>query len=285
MTRGEEIQFKGDKFKPYWINRDDSRVKKMKTLLNSETYSVGTNEDATDELDQLVGNTEFQYPKPVSLIEALVLAGTHGKKDSIVLDFFAGSGTTLHAVANANLFDGGSRRCILVTNDEGGICRKVTQPRVNAVLSGNWAKASRDALSGSMRFYTTAFMKRHKNPDRMRTDVAAHTIELVAVREFATEVKRVNDDISIIYGAGRSVAVVPAIDADHEATRTQAEKEVREGDERHAYLFTWSDQGIEPEIAALWPDWEVQPLPAEMLAELRSLAPTRTLFDDAEVVL
>ena len=109
IAYGEEIQFKGDKFKPYWINRDEGRVKKMKTLLTSDTYAIGTNEDATEELGMLLGRTPFKYPKPVSLIEALVTAGSHGRKDAVVLDFFAGSGTTLHAVVQANRADGGSR--------------------------------------------------------------------------------------------------------------------------------------------------------------------------------
>jgi hypothetical protein len=112
----------------------------------------------------------------------------------------------------------------------------------------------------------------------MRVNVAAHAVESVAVRELAADVKQVNGDLSMVFSIGRSVAVVPSIDADHERLHAQAENEVRDGDQRIAYLFTWSSQGIEPEVAALWPGWSVQPLPAE----LRSLASTRTLFDDGE---
>ena len=246
----------------------------------SVLFNMGTTETAGNKL-KAMGLT-FPYPKPVKLVEYLL--SICPKKDALILDFFAGSGTTLEAVAMLNAKDSGSRQCILVTNNENDICRAVTQPRCKAVLTGRWSGGSHDPLPGSLRFYATAFMKRHKSPDRMRVDVAAHTVELVAVREMAADAKRVSDDLSMVFGAGRSVAVVPSIDAEHEQVHALAEQEARGGDERIAYLFTWSNQGIEPEIAALWPGWSVQPLPAEMLAELRRLAPTRTLFDDEEVV-
>jgi adenine-specific DNA-methyltransferase len=58
----------------------------------------------------------FDYPKPVSLIQ--FLCGFATDKDSLVLDFFAGSGTTAHAVAAQNAADGGTRRCICVNLPE-----------------------------------------------------------------------------------------------------------------------------------------------------------------------
>ena len=58
----------------------------------------------------------FAYPKPVELLAFILRLATN--KTSLVLDFFAGSGTTLHAVNLLNAQDGGNRRCILVTNNE-----------------------------------------------------------------------------------------------------------------------------------------------------------------------
>jgi adenine-specific DNA-methyltransferase len=254
----------------------DMPSKKPKSTLYRPNYST-TN--GTNTLKNVLGGRVFPNPKPVDLIKDLISIATQ-KRGAIVLDFFAGSGTTLHAVAQLNAEDGGNRLCILVTNNENSICREVTQPRCRAVLTGEWAVGSHSPLPGSLRFYVTSFMKRHKNLDRMRVDVASRTVELVAVRELAADVKWVSDDLSMVFGIGRSVAVVPSIDADHERLHAQAEREVRDKDQRFAYLFTWSNQGIEPEVEALWPGWSVQPLPAVMLAELRRLAPTRTLFDN-----
>ena len=63
----------------------------------------------------------FDYPKPVELITFLLFLFT--KKDSVILDFFAGSGSTLHATMLLNK-DGGKRQCISVTNNESQICEK-----------------------------------------------------------------------------------------------------------------------------------------------------------------
>jgi adenine-specific DNA-methyltransferase len=84
----------------------------VKDLFMDITTSAGS-----DDLTRLgLDSKLFDYPKPVSLIQTLVAIGT--EKDSLVLDFFAGSGTTGHAVAAQNELDGGSRQYLLVTLDE-----------------------------------------------------------------------------------------------------------------------------------------------------------------------
>ena len=71
--------------------------------------------------------------KPVKLISRCV--ATHLSKNALVLDFFAGSGTTGHAVMNLNAKDGGKRKFILVTNNENGLCEKVTYERLKRVIA------------------------------------------------------------------------------------------------------------------------------------------------------
>ena len=137
---GEEVVFKGVDFKPYYINKSENRFKLMKSLLSGENYGVGTNEDGTEELFQLIGENKFDYPKPVSLIHALLSASLKPDNNSLVLDFFAGSGTTLEAVARLNSETGASHQCVLVTNNENNICRDVAIPRVKAVLTGRNGK-------------------------------------------------------------------------------------------------------------------------------------------------
>ena len=76
--------------------------------------------------------TYFQTPKPLKLIKELVRATTD--KNSIVLDFFAGSGTTGHAVMDLNREDGGERKFVLITNNESDICKNVTIPRIKKAI-------------------------------------------------------------------------------------------------------------------------------------------------------
>ena len=89
----------------------------------------GTNSSAKDEIASIFGDrTYFQTPKPIKLIKELVRATTN--KNSIVLDFFAGSGTTGHAVIDLNKEDYGNRKYILISNNESNICKNVTLKRI-----------------------------------------------------------------------------------------------------------------------------------------------------------
>ena len=72
-----------------------------------------------------------QTPKPVKMIKELIRAASN--KQSVVMDFFAGSGTTGQAVMELNREDGGSRKFILITNDENNICKRVTLPRLQKI--------------------------------------------------------------------------------------------------------------------------------------------------------
>ena len=136
-----------------------------------------------------------------------------------------------------------------------------------------------DPLPGSLSFYKTGFIKRLKSPDRMRTEIAKHTVDLIAIKEGAGTTVSRTADLTVLYGLNKTIAVVPSLDPDHVKLHANAEKKVRAGDQKTVYLFTWSNQGVEEETAALWPGWVVQPLPSEMLAALRRNAPAPRLFD------
>lgn len=94
----------------------------------------GTNSSAKDEIKELFGDRNyFRTPKPLKLIKELLRATSN--KDSIVLDFFAGSGTVGHAVDGLNKEDGGTRKYILISNSESNICKKVTAKRMQLINS------------------------------------------------------------------------------------------------------------------------------------------------------
>lgn len=94
----------------------------------------GTTSSAKDEIKELFGTREFfSTPKPVKLIKEFVRATTN--KNSIVLDYFAGSGTTGQAVEELNQEDGGNRKYILISNSESNICKNVTTKRMSLTKS------------------------------------------------------------------------------------------------------------------------------------------------------
>ena len=102
---------------------------------------VGTTETGTDDLEKIIGPSSFKYPKPTSLISYLlgmIYEEEIGKfsTSSTILDFFAGSGTTGHAVLKLNESDGGHRKFILCTNNQNNICRDITYQRLKTVITG-----------------------------------------------------------------------------------------------------------------------------------------------------
>lgn len=105
---------------------------------------VGHTDEARKEIQTLFGTqTAFDTPKPVRLIERVLQIGAPGK-DDLVVDFFAGSGTTAHAVHKMNAADGGRRRCVLVSNTEAtpeapekNLCRDVCAARVRKAIEGH----------------------------------------------------------------------------------------------------------------------------------------------------
>ena len=111
---------------------DGKVLKEKESKVPSTFRCFGTNSSAKDEIAELFGDRSyFQTPKPLKLMKELVRATSN--KDSIILDFFAGSGTVGHAVVDLNKEDGGSRKYILVSNNESNICKDVTLKRMQMV--------------------------------------------------------------------------------------------------------------------------------------------------------
>lgn len=92
------------------------------------------NAEGSKELNDIVHQNIFRFPKPTGLI--LFCINLFADKNITVLDFFAGSGTTGHAVLKANAADGGKRNFILCTNNENGICETVTYTRIKNIIKG-----------------------------------------------------------------------------------------------------------------------------------------------------
>ena len=103
---------RADIFQRDWLEREGGRRKKLRTIWLAE--EIGSTDTAVAELKALVGHV-FESPKPTGLVRRIL---STVPSDAVVLDPFAGSGTTGHAVALANTADGGTRRCISINSTE-----------------------------------------------------------------------------------------------------------------------------------------------------------------------
>lgn len=110
LARGTKISIRTIALSPSY-EREEYEAEKPWNIID-RTFGVGTNENASKELDNLLGINIFDFPKPTSLIKYLINSCTDGS--DTVLDFFSGSATTAHAVIQLNAEDGGRRKYIMV---------------------------------------------------------------------------------------------------------------------------------------------------------------------------
>ena len=164
--------------------------KKNRSVINPPTSikDVGSTKSGTNELANIIGETNtFGYPKPSALIKFLIGLKT---KPSFILDFFAGSGTTFHAVMQLNAEDSGHRTCIICTNNENNICEEVTYERNKRVIEG-YTKPNGEFVEGlhdnNLRYYRTEFLPRERSVKNMRELVHASTGLLCIKNDFYTE--------------------------------------------------------------------------------------------------
>ena len=171
-----------------WFGKTGNNMPRYKTFLSEVQQGivplsiwmyneVGHNQSAKQELKQIFFDRHlpFETPKPVSLLQRIIQISS--QKSSTILDFFGGSGTTMHATMQLNEEDGGHRQCILVQQNENNICEAVTYERNKRVMQG-YTNAKGEAVAGlgnSMKYYRTVFVGEHKITDITDADKVALT--------------------------------------------------------------------------------------------------------------
>ncbi len=155
--------------------------KEVPLNLIDESVGVDTTEEAGKYLFSLFGTKVFDYPKPVSLLKYLL----QFKKSELILDFFAGSGTTLEATMEINEELETHKQCILVTNNENNIAEEVTYERNKRVIQG-YTNAKGQAIEGlknnNLRYYQCDFVEREPSLANKRQLTQLAT-ELLCIKE------------------------------------------------------------------------------------------------------
>lgn len=196
-------------FKQYLkVDNNDIAIERSLPYQNLVLEDAMNAARGTREVMDIFSEKKFDYPKPLALISFILNMAS--KQNSTILDFFAGSGTTLHATMQLNAEDGGHRKCILVTNNENNICEEVTYERNKRVIQG-YTTPKGEEVEGlhdnNLRYYRTNFLSRDKSVKNMRQLVRLATDMLCIKNDVYTEAefcgKKINPNIARYFDNGQ----------------------------------------------------------------------------------
>ncbi|MFH1175715.1 MAG: site-specific DNA-methyltransferase [bacterium] len=182
---------KSGKFLQVFINKDSE---KYKTLWIDPLYDA--NEYGSKLLNKII-SVDFPYPKSLYAVKECIIATCKNNKKAIILDFFAGSGTTGHAVLEINKEDNGKRKFILCTNNEGNICEEITHPRIRNIIKGydfkgkdkkilyekklTFANLTKD-FDETLEELNNVIEKNKKNYDEIKKELEDNTIKITGIK-------------------------------------------------------------------------------------------------------
>jgi len=228
----------------------DEAGKKPKSIWYNPRYDASTYGIMV--LQDIFGRgNHFNYPKSLLLMEDILEVTS--KPNSLVLDFFAGSGTTGHAVLNLNERDGGTRRFILCTNNENNICEEVTYERIKRVVKGYKDRRGNDVngVPGNLGYYKTDLVNIEKLQtisDTARLKITYQAGEMIAIREDTLAEKEKNEWWQIFEGHGRATAIYFREDKSH--LRDLIKELDATGKPSVLYVFGWGKNDYKNEYTS-----------------------------------
>lgn len=232
------------------INRYKSQYR-YKTVWVDSKYNSNTY--GSNLVNQII-DTKFPFPKSLYNTKECLIATTKNRRNALVVDFFAGSGTTGHAVLEMNKEDGGNRRFILCTNNENNICKEVTYERVKRVMSGykNLKTGEKvEGLGGNLAYYKTDIVEiehLQKIPDEAKIRVTYQAGEMIAVREDTLNEVEKNEWWQIFEGHGRMTAIY--FKEDKSKLAELIEKLEKKGLPVALYIFSWGKNEYKGEYSS-----------------------------------
>ncbi len=192
--------------------------------------------------------------KPVTLMNRIISLASH--KNGIILDYFAGSGTTGHSVLALNSQDGGNRRFILCTNNENKIAEEVTYPRIKNVIKG---------LPANLRYFKTAFVSKSKVSDDVKYKLVERSTEMICIREDTFDEVLNRKYIKIFKNADHYTAILFHLDYFSDFM-----KELHTLDkETHIYVFSLTTDTYDEDFRELKQKYALCPIPESILQVYR----------------
>jgi len=230
---------------------------------------VGTTEEATKELKEIMGLSEnmFMYPKPTRLISFLI-SRIPNNKDALILDFFAGSGTTGQAVLELNREDGGNRHFILCTNNENKIASEICYPRLEKVINEK-IKQKKDKnipTRNNLRYFRTAFVEAEPN-DKNKEKLTKEAVEMLCMREDTFESVKETNTIKIYKNNKQYTGIV----FDEDVIPAIKKEIAKIGGKWNVFIFSLGDDTFDDEFEDMKQKITVSPIPEVILRVYRRL--------------
>lgn len=211
----------------------------------------------------LFGENDFDYPKSLYAVMDSLRVLT-ANPNALILDFFAGSGTTGHAVLELNRIDNGKRRFILCTNNDNKIAENITYKRIKNVIDGY---ADIEGISANVRYFKTTFVPQSNVSDDTRRSLISKSTELLCVKESTFKKASDNKKFKIYRNDERATGILFDLDALEEF------KEKLESTELpvNIYVFSLTSDNFSEDFADLKIKHRIRPIPEGILEVYRKI--------------
>jgi len=277
----ETIDTKGQKIIEFYFNSTGKiKCRKQRGAITPSSFlpEFGMGSEQTSHLEEIMGvPNSFTNPKPVDMIK--LFAEWFCPTDGLVLDFFAGSGTTMESVMQLNAEDGGHRQCILVTNNENGICENVTYERNKHIIQGYTTPKGEEVpglTKNNLRYYKLKAVPRDSST-RSRIKLAAGSVDMLCIMENLYKEKDGFGNMGYYKGLryfeenGRGMLVL--LNTDLIPKVVEQLKRMDPSTPVHIYIYAPGDYAFDDEFEEVADKVELYPLPQPILNAYKNWLP------------
>ncbi len=197
--------------------------------------------------------------KPIKMLKELI--NYHKNRNAIVLDFFAGSGSTGHAVLDLNREDGGNRKFILCTNNENNICEEITYRRLKNVINGY---EKHDPLGSNLKYFKTEFVNNNGTRDQLYYDLTERCIPMLCVKSDTYNLIEKNKEYAIYSNKDKTEYSCVYFDIFGEAYDRFIAKAKSIKEHKNLYIFSLSEYVNEDNFKGI-SNYTIEPIPYKIL--------------------
>lgn len=233
----------------------------VRTVWQDSRYD--SNENGTKLVHALVPDSTFDFPKSVFNTYDCIAPILYERKNALVLDYFAGSGTTGHAVLMLNKEDGdsGKRKFILCTNSENKIAEEVCYPRINKVIKGHKDYPDITGIAANLKYFKTDFVDA-KPTDRNKKKLVYKSTEMLCLKEDCSDEVEKGSDFKIFKNSQNKYLGIVYDDDGIEPFKKEAKKMKKKF---VVYVFSLDESAREEEFEDMANMVQLKPIPAVIL--------------------